>query len=195
LVAPDANPEFEVATIKPSELGRPGKAILLKGRHLLIGNYDVNDLILFAFGLHFKQIVGAPDWFSSALYDIDGVADVEGQPSLKQEKIMVQKLLTDRFKLVFHHDMKELSVYAITVEKGGSKLASTAPDQARRPRSSIRLFCIIEVWDSRKAAYGDRGTGRSAELVEQSGVVRHSNLGLCSGLCNVPAWRIHGFNS
>src|ERR1700731_1118714 len=44
-------------------------------------------------------------WGSS----VSGVADVEGRPSLKQEKIMVQKLLTDRFKLVSHHEMKELS--------------------------------------------------------------------------------------
>ena len=144
-MAPDANPGFEVATIKPSEPERPGKSILLKGRHLLIGNYDVNDLILFAFGLHSKQIVGAPDWFSSALYDIDGVADVEGQPSLKQEKIMVQKLLTDRFKLVSHHDMKELSVYAITVEKGGSKLAGTAPDQNSPPGFRMKGFGKLTV--------------------------------------------------
>ncbi len=38
--------------------------------------------------------------------------DKEGSPSYEQWKSMVQKLLTDRFKLTFHHDKKELSVYA-----------------------------------------------------------------------------------
>jgi hypothetical protein len=85
-MVPNANPRFEVATIKPSESGRPGKSIFLRGRHVLIGNYDVNDLILFAYGLHFKQIVSAPEWFGHTLCDIEGVADVEGQPSVKQEK-------------------------------------------------------------------------------------------------------------
>ena len=35
---------------------------------------------------------------------------------------MVQKLLADRFKLTFHRDKKELTVFAITVAKTGSKL-------------------------------------------------------------------------
>jgi uncharacterized protein (TIGR03435 family) len=44
---------------------------------------------------------------------------------------MVQKLLADRFKLTFHRDKKELSLYVLTVEKNGpknvSKSESTAP--------------------------------------------------------------------
>jgi uncharacterized protein (TIGR03435 family) len=60
-------------------------------------NFDVNDLIAFAYGLHTAQIVGAPAWFMTDLYDIDGVPDVEGVPSQKQQGIMLQKLLADRF--------------------------------------------------------------------------------------------------
>ena len=71
----------------------------------------------------------------------------------------------------------------------------TGTRKHRDPRSSIRLFCIIEVRDSPKGAYGGRGTGRIAQFVEESSFVRHGNLGLCSGLPNVPAWRILGFNS
>jgi uncharacterized protein (TIGR03435 family) len=41
---------------------------------------------------------------------------------------MMQKLLTERFKLTFHHDKKQLSVYAITVAKGGPKLTASAGD-------------------------------------------------------------------
>jgi uncharacterized protein (TIGR03435 family) len=90
----------------------------------------VNDLIAFAYGLDDKQIIGAPDWFGKDLYDIDGVPDVEGRPNQKQMRAMVQKLLTDRFKLAFHRDKKELSVYVITVASGGPKMAKStaAPD-------------------------------------------------------------------
>jgi uncharacterized protein (TIGR03435 family) len=35
---------------------------------------------------------------------------------------MLQKLLAERFKLTFHHDKRELSVYALTLGKTGSKL-------------------------------------------------------------------------
>ena len=43
-------------------------------------------------------------------------------PSVNQMKAMLQKLLADRFSLKFHHEKKELSVYAITVAKGGEKI-------------------------------------------------------------------------
>ncbi len=38
---------------------------------------------------------------------------------------MIQKLLAERFKLTFHHDKRELSVYVLTVSKNGSKLKPT----------------------------------------------------------------------
>jgi len=124
-MAADANPGFDVVTIKPSQPGRQGKGFGFRGRHFMTMNTNMNDLIAFAYGLHAKQIVGGPDWFSSELFDIDGVPDVEGQPDLKQMGLMVQKLLADRFKLVFHHDKKELSVYIITVAGGGPKLTKS----------------------------------------------------------------------
>jgi uncharacterized protein (TIGR03435 family) len=86
-------------------------------------------LIEISYGLHAKQILNAPDWFSSYRFDIDGVPNVEGRPNQDQIKEMFQELLADRFKLVFHHDKKELAVYAITLAKGGPKLtkSSAAP--------------------------------------------------------------------
>jgi uncharacterized protein (TIGR03435 family) len=122
----DATPGFEVATIKPSTSGRPGKGIGFRGRHFTTVNFNVNDLIGMAYGLQDKQIVGGPAWFGSELYDIDGVPDVQGQPSQKQMKIMLQKLLADRFKLTFHHEKRELAVYAIAIAKGGPKLTKSA---------------------------------------------------------------------
>ena len=118
----NANPAFDVATIKPGEPGRQGKLIGFQGRHFNAMNFNVNDLISFAYGLHTEQIVGAPAWFATDLYDIDGVPDIEGIPSQKQQNIMLQKLLADRFQLKFHHEQKELPVYVITVAKGGPKM-------------------------------------------------------------------------
>jgi uncharacterized protein (TIGR03435 family) len=122
----NANPAFEVATIKPGEPGREGKGIGLRGTQFSAMNFNVNDLISFAYGLHPAQIVGAPAWFATDLYDIDGVPDIEGIPSEKQQNIMVQKLLASRFQLKFHHERKELPVYVITVAKGGAKMTKDA---------------------------------------------------------------------
>jgi len=38
---------------------------------------------------------------------------------------MVQKLLSDRFRLAFHREKKEQSVYAITIAKNGPKLTKS----------------------------------------------------------------------
>jgi uncharacterized protein (TIGR03435 family) len=121
-MAGDAHPSFEVATIKPSAPGSPGKYFTFRGRHALTHNTNMNDLLSFAYGLHAKQIVGAPDWFDKDLFDIDGVPDVEGEPDDAQFTEMMQKLLADRFELKFHHEQRELSVYVITVAPGGPRM-------------------------------------------------------------------------
>ncbi|MBB6143363.1 beta-lactamase regulating signal transducer with metallopeptidase domain [Silvibacterium bohemicum] len=125
-MAADANPSFEVATIKPSTPNRPGKGFGFRSGKVMTMNTNLNDLIAFAYGLHTKQIVDAPAWFGTDLYDIQGKHDAEGRPSPKQMELMMQKLLAERFKLTFHHDKRELSVYVITVANGGPKMTKTA---------------------------------------------------------------------
>ena len=122
---PNAKPKFDVVTVKPSDPNRPGKLFTVRGRHVMTINTTLNDLITFAYGLHAKQIINAPDWFGTDKFDIDGVPDIEGQPNSKQMKLLIQSALTDRFKLTFHHEQKELSVYAITVGKSGPKMTET----------------------------------------------------------------------
>ena len=127
----DAHPKFEVVTIKPAQSNAPGKNIGFRGRDFLARNFNVDDLIGFAYGLHSKQIVGAPDWFNTQLFDIQGVPDVEGSPSQAQMNMMMESLLLDRFKLKFHYEKRELPVYAISVARGGPKMTvSSAPADA-----------------------------------------------------------------
>lgn len=122
---PDAKPKFDVLTVKPSDPNRPGKLFTVRGRHVMTINTDVNDLLTFAYGLHARQIVDAPAWFGTDKFDLDGVPDVEGQPSSSQLKLLVQNALTERFKLTFHHDQRTLAVYALSVAKGGPKMTVT----------------------------------------------------------------------
>lgn len=124
-MAANANPSFEVATIKPSDPSQRGKGFGFRGTHFRTLNTNMNDLIAFAYGLHTKQIIGAPDWFGAELFDIDGVPDTPGQPSLHQMELMVQKLLADRCELKFHHEQRELSVYAVRLASGGAKMTKT----------------------------------------------------------------------
>ena len=128
-MAADANPGFEVATIKPSKPGQPGKLFTFRGTHLMTLNTTVVDLITFAYDVQQKQITGGPDWLSSDKFDIDGVPDVPGTPHPAQLRTLLQKLLADRFQLKFHRDTKEMSAYVLTVGKNGpnSKRARRTP--------------------------------------------------------------------
>jgi uncharacterized protein (TIGR03435 family) len=121
-MAENASPSFEVATIKPSKPNQPGKGFGFRGGRFQTFNTNMNDLIAFAYGLHAKQIIDAPAWFGTDLYDVEGKPDTAGRPNNKQMEVMVQKLLADRCKLTFHHDKRELSVYVISVASGGPKM-------------------------------------------------------------------------
>jgi uncharacterized protein (TIGR03435 family) len=121
-MAADANPGFEVATIKPA---RPeGRFSLLVNRSGMLNttSTSLSDLMKFAYDVHPRQIAGGPTWLETEKYDITAKPDTEGIPNINQLKVMVQKLLADRFQLTLHHDKRELSVYAITVTKTGAKI-------------------------------------------------------------------------
>ncbi len=128
LMPTDANPAFEVATIKPSNPDRPGQSILVGrggGNLFTTTNTTLSDLVKFAYGVHLKQVTGGPAWTEADRFDISGKPDRAGIPNLAQLRTMVQKLLAERFQLTFHREQKELSVYAITVAKTGLKLTKT----------------------------------------------------------------------
>jgi len=120
-MAPDANPSFEVATIKPNPDIGGGKGFRTRGRTFTTIHTSLSDLIVFAYDVHDKQILNGPDWIDKEKYDVTFVPDTEGEPSNKQWKTMLQKLLADRFQLTFHHEKRDLPVYILTVAKGGPK--------------------------------------------------------------------------
>lgn len=117
-----ANPSFEVSTIKPSKPDARFSLLVNRSGMLNSTNSSLSDLIKFAYDLHLKQIIGGPKWIESEKYDVSAKPDTEGIPNVSQLKVMMQKLLAERFQLTFHRDKKEMSVYAITMTKGGHKL-------------------------------------------------------------------------
>jgi uncharacterized protein (TIGR03435 family) len=123
---PNANPSFEVATIKPNDSGKPSmQGLTIIGRRFKAVNASLDDLIQVAYEVHARQIVNGPDWMSKKRYDIIAVPDKDGAPNADQVRNMMRKLLADRFKLRFHHDERELPAYVLTVGKSGAKLTPT----------------------------------------------------------------------
>jgi uncharacterized protein (TIGR03435 family) len=127
-MARDADPAFEVAVIKPTDPDDRNQGFRLNGRRIFIENNTMTSIICFAYSIQKTQIVNAPQWFDEQRWNIEGVPDTEGVPNWHQYRLMLQKLLSARFGLVMHRDKRELSVYAITIAKGGPKLEKSKSD-------------------------------------------------------------------
>ena len=132
-MAANANPAFEVATIKPSDPNRPGKLFTLRGQEVVTINTTISDILTMAYDLHPKQIVGGPAWLETDKYDVTGKPDVPGQPNVAQMKIMLQKLLADRLQLKFHREKRDLNAYVLTVGKTGKKFSKSELDPQGNP--------------------------------------------------------------
>lgn len=170
---PDADPAFEVATIKPTDTSAPhGKYIHIEGRHLIAFNMTVRNLLVYAFGLNARQIVDGPPALLDRPYDIDGIPDIDGHPNRNQSRSMFRKLLISRFKLKFHDDSRELPAYVIRVANGGPKLTTTAskPGDAANftyscpPVLTVRNYSIADFAKGMQDAFLDR------PVVDQTGL-------------------------
>lgn len=169
----NASPSFEVATIKPSKPDEQRKAFLVRGRRFQTINTSLSELISFAYEVHAKQVIGAPDWAEKDKFDIDAQPDGEGAPSDKQWKGMMQKLLVERFKLTFHRDKKELSVYVLSVAKTGPKLTKSEGDPNGLPGLFFRALGDLNV---RNATIGEfasfilQGAVLDRPVLDQTGI-------------------------
>jgi uncharacterized protein (TIGR03435 family) len=105
---------LKTVTIKPTVSDLPG-LIHETGGRLIATNQSLKALIAVAYNLTSGEISGGPTWVDSDHYDISAV--VSDEP-----RAMLQKILTDKFKMIFHREQKEIIVYALTVAGSGSKL-------------------------------------------------------------------------
>ena len=127
-MARNADPAFEVATIRPADPNDHNQGFNLDGRRISIEDVSLTSTICFAYSIQKTQIINAPPWFDDLSWNINGLPDVEGAPSWPQYRRMLQKLLSTRFGLVMHPDKRELSIYALIVAKGGPKLEKSKSD-------------------------------------------------------------------
>jgi uncharacterized protein (TIGR03435 family) len=118
---------FEVASIKPDLTGSDSRrAGTDPGGKFAAVNVSLKGLIAYAFGVRDFQVTGGPGWLDSDKYDIVAKADTTKEMSRDEVKPYVQALLADRFRLKFHRETREGTVYSLTVAKNGPKLKEHA---------------------------------------------------------------------
>jgi len=127
-MATDADPDWDVTTVRPSDPNGKNAGFNQRGRQILFERQTVEAMLVLGFGLHKKQIVGEPDWIATDRWDVRGIPDVPGQPSLAQYRSLIRKAVLERFGLKMHMEQRELPVYTITVARGGDKMAKSTGD-------------------------------------------------------------------
>jgi uncharacterized protein (TIGR03435 family) len=117
---------FEVATVKHSDPDEKSRLLMMETDHRFIGkNFTLKLLIAAAYDLNPKTISGGPEWVGSEHYDIVAVTPGGVRPTRAEQMTMLRGLLTERFKLAFHREPKEFSIYELQVAKGGVKLKAS----------------------------------------------------------------------
>jgi uncharacterized protein (TIGR03435 family) len=139
-------PAFEVASVKPVNMSL---AQAIQSRrvsvHIDDAMVDLQALPLInvfqqAYGVPPGQIRNAPEWMSTALFDIR--ATLPAGASSKQVPEMLQSLLVERFRLAAHHQAEIRPVYELTA---GSKRNLKRTEDSSRDDTKMGLEkCRVE---------------------------------------------------
>jgi uncharacterized protein (TIGR03435 family) len=120
-------PEYAVATVKPAKSDDGRIMMMFTPDGISVSGVPLQLLLREAFGVGDDRIVGVPGWVKTGRYDIQAKVDGADVPKLsklstEQRRLMLVPLLANRFGLMFHHETRELPVYALVIAKGGSRL-------------------------------------------------------------------------
>ena len=130
--ADPSQPSFEVASVKVSQPLPAGVVMLKMGGpgprqpgHVDYKGSTLKALLAEAYSVKEYQVEG-PAWIDSERYDINAKIPA-GEHSNDEVKLMLRRLLAERFQITLHHESKSLPVYTLSVAKGGAKLTATDP--------------------------------------------------------------------
>ncbi len=121
-----------------------------------------------AYGVPDDQILGGPDWLNTEGYDVDakmGKSVVDEMQKrgrrygVSGRTLMFQKLLSERFRLSFHRETKDLPVYALVVAANGpeiqpAKPGDTYPNGIKNPDGSPMGANILSAEEGKLVGQG-----------------------------------------
>lgn len=130
------SPAFEVAAIKADKGDSGDHSVRGSADRLSIENYTLKQLICLAYSLKSDaQVSGGPDWMDKQAFDISAKMDdaevakvrrMKSDERRKENNLLLQSLLADRFQLRAHQVQRVMPVYALVVVKSGPKMTHSA---------------------------------------------------------------------
>jgi len=111
-------PAFDVASVKVAPPGRSGWLRRMDHGRYSYTNFNMAELLREAYGVKMYQISG-PSWLGDLdhLYTID--ATCPATTTVAEGRLMLRRLLAERFNLVLHREKRNLPVYSLVVAKDG----------------------------------------------------------------------------
>jgi uncharacterized protein (TIGR03435 family) len=133
-----AKPAFEVASVKRAAARDSNAAGMMRGGpgtedpgRLTYVNAPLRLMLKMAYGFLKNDQLEVPDWMGTERYDL--AANVPPGTTSEECDQMLQNLLTERFRMVIHHETREFEGYRLVVGKNGSKLKQTELGDAPTP--------------------------------------------------------------
>ena len=161
---------FEVASVKPIITDSGTSGIKTGHGRLDAKNVTLKRCIMSAYGVGPHQVSGGPDWLESDRFEISAKAD---KPTNDDAVLMamLQALLAERFKLVFHRETRTLRALVLEAAKNGPKLEKAEAGEPGTNTSRINTGLSIDAHNTDMDLFA-KVLAREMDLP----VVNHTNL-------------------
>jgi uncharacterized protein (TIGR03435 family) len=149
-----ASPAFDVATVKHSRPDATG--MLITGPRpgsFATQNAPLERIIMYAFGMRQEQLAELPSWARTERFDIVGkYPPGQHTPNARDVSRMVQALLTERFHIQTHTEMREGATFDLVLARRDGRLGprlkqtdfiAQSSSRNRRPLASL---CRTKRW-------------------------------------------------
>ena len=159
-----AGRQFEVVSVKstqPGSRGGPGPFVQTEPGHLLARG-TLQFFIEYAYAHNGMYVEGGPDWIRSDRFDVDARQPADAQ-SFATMPAMMQRVLSDRFKLAIHRETRQTPILLLTVAKGGPKLTPSAPADEPETRGRPGELVATRITMNGLASVLSRNIGRMVQ--------------------------------
>jgi uncharacterized protein (TIGR03435 family) len=139
LLAQQASPAFDVASIKTNRSGAAGSSMRFSTGRVTMENVPLKKVILTAYGIPDDRQYAAegPDWLVTDHFDIQATFPPDTEAQVVRQ--MLQGLLAERFRLTLHRESRQLPMFALVVAKDGPRIHPVADGQPQTRGDAGRL--------------------------------------------------------
>jgi hypothetical protein len=149
LPAANADPRFEVASIRPSAPGTRGILYHLPSDRLKVQGFTVLNIVSYAWDIPDAQIQGLPKWATTEKFGIEATPETSPTGPSKElesprKKEMTRELLAERFAFQAQIEQRDVPTYSLVIAKAvrryGTPPARNTTSIAENCRSIFRRY-------------------------------------------------------